>query len=480
MRRYACILGTITLLGGVYAWLGGFQPAGPADPDDGEPVAAASLQPTLSVDPPADRLREADPAFGGSPPAVTAKTLDAAPAHGAVLAQEGAADAPVPGQPPLGIERITIGRGESFYMALERAGIGHDTIMQLVAACRAHIDLKRVQRGDVFDLTRAPGGALQSVRTELDSAHYLVASAGPDGFNAQLCSYPVERELKAVRGTIDNNLFDALKTAGADPALAVQLSEILGFDIDFFRDLRKGDTFTLLYEGFVHEGRPVRDGRLLAADFVNDGRRHEAYLFENTLGLPAYYDGGGRSLEKQFLRSPLKFDRISSGYSLHRFHPILRYYRPHEGVDYAAPSGTPVRATADGAVLTRDRYRGNGNYIVLRHGAGYESWYLHLSGFAAGILPGRRVQQGDIIGYVGSTGLSTAPHLCYRIMRNGRFVNPQKLELPPSDPVDAARRPDFMRTRDDLRIMLASVPLTTGVTLVMAQAPGATAATLAR
>ena len=295
----------------------------------------------------------------------------------------------------------------------------------------------------------------------------LLVSRTEDGLSTELGTYPLERTVRGVQGEIRSSLFEALVEEGADPQLATQLSEILGWDIDFFRDLRKGDRFTLLYEEYTREGERVRDGRILAALFTNQGRDYEAYLFENDLGFPAYYDGEGHSLEKQFLRAPLKYGRISSNFSYRRLHPVHKVYRPHYGVDYAAPTGTPVYATANGTVVGRTRRRGNGNYVQLRHGNGYETFYLHLSRFAKGLRVGQKVKQGDLIGHVGMTGTATAPHLDYRVKKNGKWLNPRKLDLPPAEPVSQERMPLYATRRDELREQLEAIVAARTQTIVL-------------
>lgn len=355
-------------------------------------------------------------------------------------------------------ETLTIGRGESFYVALQRAGFEHETIMDVVEACRPHTNLRKVQRGDEFALARADSGAFGGLRFDVDAEHFLEVARGEEGLVATLGRYPLERVVKGVRGEITSSLFVALQGQGADPSLAGQMADILGWDIDFFRDLREGDKFVVLYEEYLHEGNKVRDGRILAASFTNRGETHDAYLFENHLGLPAYYDGEGHSLEKQFLRAPLKFSRISSGFTKRRLHPVTKRYRPHYGVDYAAPTGTPVLATADGVVIVRQRKRAEGNHVGLRHGQTYESYYLHLSRYPKGLKVGDKVKQGDVIGYVGSTGYSTAAHLDYRIKKNGRWVDPRKLKLPPASPVPPERRDEYMAHRQSLEELKARIP----------------------
>lgn len=227
-----------------------------------------------------------------------------------------------------------------------------------------------------------------------------------------------------VRGTIENNLFDAMAKAGEDAELAANLASIFEWEIDFFKDLRPGDRFIVLVEKKFIKDRYAGYGKILAADFYNQGRLKRAVYYDDGNKNKGYYNEKGEGLERGFLRVPLNYSRISSRYSTSRLHPVLGYHRPHYGVDYAAPTGTPVKATASGIVKIKSRTKGNGNYIALRHPNGYETFYLHLNGFNRAIRQGSHVEQGQIIGYVGSTGYSTGPHLDYRIRKNGRWLNP--------------------------------------------------------
>jgi len=357
-------------------------------------------------------------------------------------------------------EEITIGRNESFYVALQRNGLEHGTIMDVVNAAEPHVDLTRVRRGDTFDLARHEG-QLQAVRFDIDRESFLIVENDSiSGMKAEVAHYPVDRLVRVARGEIETNLFDALLANGADPVLADQLAEILGWNIDFFRDLRVGDHFEVLYAEYRREDRSVRDPEVLAVHFTNQGREVCAYRFENEFGLPAFYNDQGKSLERQFLRAPLKFSRISSNFSHRRLHPVLKSYRPHYGVDYSAPTGTPVFATSSGTIIQRTKDKASGNFVGIRHGNGYESYYLHLSRFAKGQSIGQRVNQGDVIGYVGQTGCATAPHLDYRIKRNGKWVNPRKLDLPPANPVSSELQPVFAQRVEFFDGLIDQAPAT--------------------
>jgi murein DD-endopeptidase MepM/ murein hydrolase activator NlpD len=226
------------------------------------------------------------------------------------------------------------------------------------------------------------------------------------------------------------------------------MAEVLQWDLDFNRDLQPADRFEILYEEIFLDGAFESIGEILALRYDNAGRSHEAYRFGEPAG---YYDGEGRPLRKLFLRSPLRYSRVTSRFSNRRFHPVLKRYRPHHGVDYGAPTGTPVRATASGTVVSAGWDGGGGRTVKLRHPNGYLTAYLHLSRFASGIRRGRRVSQGDTIGYVGATGLANGPHLDYRVQRSGRWINPLAMKVEPAPPIPAEQRAGFALRRDRLR-----------------------------
>lgn len=338
---------------------------------------------------------------------------------------------------------------------------------------------ERIQRGDTLGNLLARLGvqepeALEFIRTSPDTrpmyqqlapGKLVSARTGEDGelralyfpLNGKESALVVERaggllvaREQALRmethtlmktAEIRSSLFGATDAAGIPDSIAVQMAEIFGGEIDFHRDLRKDDRFTVVYEMQYLNGQAARSGRILAAEFVNNGKRHRAILFEQD-GRPGYYTADGRSLKKAFLRSPLEFSRVTSGFAM-RFHPILQEWRAHKGVDYGAPSGTKVRATGDGTVDFAGTQGGYGNVVILRHGGDYTTAYGHLKGFAAGIRKGARVSQGDTIGYVGQTGWATGPHLHYEFRIGGRQVNPLGLNLPTAVPLDSTQQSRF-------------------------------------
>ncbi len=240
--------------------------------------------------------------------------------------------------------------------------------------------------------------------------------------------YNVTNEL--VTGTIESNLFDAVAKIGEQAELAINLADIFAWDIDFILDIRKGDSFHVLVEKRFREGQSAGYGRILAAEFINQGKSYKAILFNNGNGNSDYYDPEGRNLRKAFLKAPLSFTRISSGFTMKRFHPITKTWKAHPAIDYAAPTGTPIKTVGEGKVVRRSYSKYNGNFIEVRHPNGYSTLYLHMTKFAKGIKKGIRVNQGQIIGYVGATGLATGPHLCFRMRKDGMPVNPNKVKMP--------------------------------------------------
>jgi murein DD-endopeptidase MepM/ murein hydrolase activator NlpD len=244
-------------------------------------------------------------------------------------------------------------------------------------------------------------------------------------------------------GEIVSSLFAATDEAGIPDAIAMQLAEIFSSDIDFHRDLRKGDKFSIVFESLTYNGRYIRSGRILAAEFISDKKTYQAYWFEAEEGKGGYYDRDGKNRRKAFLKSPLEFSRITSGFRSARSHPVLHTIRAHKGVDYGAPVGTRIRAVADGTVVFAGRQNGYGNLIVLKHQGRYSTAYGHLNGFAAGIRKGAWVSQGDTIGFVGQTGLASGPHLHYEFRVNGEQIDPMTVALPDAIPLNETRLSRF-------------------------------------
>jgi murein DD-endopeptidase MepM/ murein hydrolase activator NlpD len=298
---------------------------------------------------------------------------------------------------------------------------------------------------DVFDVRKIRSGNNYILFCDKDSiarARYLVYEHDPttcyvfsfnDSLNITQIRKSLKSEIKYASLTIETSLWDAMMAEGLHPSIAVELSDIFAWTVDFF-GLQKGDSFKVIYEELSIEGKSLGAGRIYGAQFNSSGHMVTAVPFIQD-GKESYFDVDGKSLRKAFLKAPLKFTRISSRFSSNRMHPILRIRRPHFGVDYAAPVGTPVHAVGDGKIISATTENGSGKMVKIKHNSVYETAYLHLSRFGEGVSPGAFVKQGDIIGYVGSSGLSTGPHLDFRFYLNGTPVDPLKVDAPPVEPI---------------------------------------------
>ncbi len=364
-------------------------------------------------------------------------------AHG-LLSSSVAPDAQVPVE-------LTFAPAETLGGVLADLGLEPAEANALLEELSAWVDPRRIRPGDNYAVTFGP-------EDEVRSFEMVVAKSGRARVDHTEAGWagswtPFRRSVKAatVAGTLEGALESSIERAGGPAALAVLMADVFQWDLDFTRDLRVDDSFRILYTVNYLDGRRDSLGEIVAVAYDNAGRRLEAYRFGED---GAYYDAEGRPLRKMFLRSPLRYSRITSRFSNRRFHPILKRYRPHYGVDYGAPKGTPVRVTANGVVVSAGWDRGGGKTVKVRHPNGYLTAYLHLSGYAKGIRSGARVAQGEVIGYVGSTGLSTASHLDYRVQRDGRWINPLSLKSVPSDPVPQDRLPEFLAQRERMRSSL--------------------------
>lgn len=349
---------------------------------------------------------------------------------------------------------LTLGRGETLDQLLSRLEFTPAETHAVVSAFREHCDLRRLRPGATLASYLGPGDLPVSFELAVrDRGRVIVERAADDGWRARLEEFVEERRVRAVRGRLEGSLTAAVASSSAPASLAYEMADVLQWDLDFNRDLRRGDVFSVLYEEVYLDGRLQGVGDVLALEYENRGHRIDAYRYGEE---PAYYDGEGRPLQKMFLRSPLLFSRVTSKFSNRRFHPVLKVYRPHHGVDYGAPVGTEVRATARGTVTLAGWSGGGGNTVKVRHVNGYLTAYLHLSRFAPGIRPGARVAQGNVIGHVGSTGLATAPHLDYRVQRDGRWIDPLSLTNVEADPLSSQELASFLAWRDSLRDSLSS------------------------
>ncbi len=305
----------------------------------------------------------------------------------------------------------------------------------------------------IFPLTRICAGQPYQICTidnkfdsftyEIDQNEQLVIRRADDQLLIERVPIEYEIRTQVVRGLVESSLFEAVTKTGETSELATALADIFAWDIDFLRDLRSGDTFSALVEKRFRDGKPAGYGRVLAAEFRNNGELFRAFYYQDGKRPASYYDETGRSVRKAFLKAPLSFTRISSGFTYKRFHPITKTWKAHPAIDYAAPRGTPIKTVGDGTITRIGFTRGNGNFIEVRHNGTYKTIYLHMSKFARGMRKGKRVAQGRVIGYVGATGLATGPHLCFRMYRNGSPVNPYRVKAPAAKPISSAHLTEF-------------------------------------
>jgi murein DD-endopeptidase MepM/ murein hydrolase activator NlpD len=351
-----------------------------------------------------------------------------------------------------------VSSGTTFSESLKTSGVDPAAIAGIVGTTQPVYDLRHVRAGNRLSIGRSVTGELRAIRYQIDQEKMLEVKPADNGFAAAISTIPSRTEIQTIGGQIRDSLFNAVSDAGESPELAVRLAQIFGYDLDFYTDPRQGDTFRVVVEKIKYlDGTTASYGRVLAAEYKNDGHPYQALLFHDPAGNPAYYSPDGKSLQKAFLRSPLKFAApITSRFSLHRFHPILKSYRAHLGIDYGAPTGTPVQTIGSGRVVFAGRKGGDGNMVRIAHSGGYETMYLHLSRIL--VRAGARVAQGQTIGLVGMTGLATGPHLDFRILQHGVFRNFLALHLPPSEPVAPRDRAEFASARDQWMPLLDRAP----------------------
>lgn len=339
---------------------------------------------------------------------------------------------------------VTIRAGDTLGAIFARLGLKPQEVGAVIDLPAARV-LAHLTPGRSIRIHTGAGGRLAELRYELDAGSALHVKRTDTGLQAAIESRDLETRTRYVAGGIESSLFDAGQQAGLADAQILKLVEIFGWDIDFALDLRKGDGFAVIYEEQYWHGAKVADGGILAAEFVNQDKVYRAIRHQARDGEVSYYSPEGLSLRRAFLRTPVKFSRISSRFSTARLHPVLGSWRAHRGVDYAAAPGTPVLATADGRVSLAGGHGGYGNAVVIRHGGAYSTLYAHLSRFEHGIRTGSAVKQGQIVGYVGRTGLATGPHLHYEFQVGGAHVDPLKFKQPATEPINPAQRDEFLR-----------------------------------
>ncbi len=361
--------------------------------------------------------------------------------------QEGT-PAPPPLEPRREILKWTVQPGETI-SSLLGTFLTTQELHQLTEKSRSVYPFSRICAGQPYQLCTEEGN-LASFAYDIDREERLLIRQGEEGFEILREPIPYTRQVAVVQGTITSSLFESVAETGEGPELAIALADIFAWDIDFLRDIRSGDSFRALVEKRFREGAAAGYGQVLAAEFTNQGETYRAIRFQDGDQPPSYYDRDGNNLRKAFLKAPLSYSRISSGFSMKRFHPVTKTWKAHPAIDYAAPTGTPIKAVGDGTIVTSGYNGNNGNHIKIRHNSSYETLYLHMSRFAKGMKKGQKVVQGQVIGYVGSTGLATGPHLCFRMYRNGQPVNPYRLKVPSAAAIGAESQEAFRARATEL------------------------------
>jgi len=359
--------------------------------------------------------------------------------------------AAVPEPPQRFLAQDRVLRGDTVAALFERMGVRDPKALEFLRTdSTGRLIFRQLVPGRTLQVETGEEGELMALRYFVNVSSLLEVTRNESGFSARNRAIDEAPRLVYKNGTVRSSLFAATDAAGIPDAIAMQIARIFATDIDFHSDLRKGDRFSVAYEMIYADGELVAPGRIVAAEFVNDGRTHGAVLFEDDEGKDAYYSLDGSSRAKAFLRSPVEFSRVSSGFGA-RFHPIFHKWRAHTGVDFAAPKGTRVLAVADGHVLGAGARGGYGNTVEIRHGGGVVTLYAHLSGFAPGVRNGARVRQGEPIGYVGATGWATGPHLHYEFKMAGLHQDPMKVPLPKAEPVPGRLRAQFESVAGEAR-----------------------------
>lgn len=352
------------------------------------------------------------------------------------------------------IESSTVKRNENLSDILSANHVEYIDILKLAEKSKEIFDVRKIRRGNQYHLLKSEDSipAVEYMIYEKNRVDYVVFQF-KDSIKVWEGKKEVRRALDTVSGIVESSLWIALNEKNINPQLALELSDIYSWTIDFF-GIQKGDAFKVYFEHLIVEQDTIGIGQIYAANFRHYNVDYQAYYFiQDSIG--EYFDEQGNSLRKTFLKAPLRYSRISSGFSNARYHPILKRYRPHHGVDYAAPSGTPVYTIGDGTVIKKGYQKnGGGNYIKIKHNASYTTVYMHLRGFAKGMHVGKRLKQGDLIGYVGSTGLSTGPHLDFRVYRNGVAINPLKIKSEPAKPVDSVNFNEYQQLIDSMKYFI--------------------------
>jgi len=347
-------------------------------------------------------------------------------------------------------QTITVKSGDSMARIFKRAGLSSSELHAIMKAGKKAKKLRNIHPGQKIRIATGPSGRLQQLEYRINEVSTLEITRAQNTYQSRMRTRQYETRVTHAAGTINHSLFLAGMEAGLTDSMTMDVAGIFGWDIDFALDIRSGDRFVVVYEEKYLDGRKVRNGNILAAEFINNNKTYRSIRYTDANGNTGFYDADGRSMRKAFLRTPVDFSRISSRFSRGRKHPVLNRIRAHKGVDYAASRGTPIRATGDGKIIHRGRKGGYGKAVVIRHGSRYTTLYAHLNNYNRKARRGSRVKQGQIIGYVGSSGLATGPHLHYEFRLNGVHRNPLTVRLPKSASLAKKFLTDFRQQAEPL------------------------------
>ena len=345
---------------------------------------------------------------------------------------------------------VVVSKGDTLSTLFGKVGLPASAVHEVIASDKQAKQFSQLKNGQVLQFELSPEGNLKQLHSKLSDTESISLSRTDKGYAFTRDVSKPNVRTAYVHGMINNSLSQSAQRAGLSHTMTMEMANIFGYDVDFTQDIRKGDEFDVIYEQKVINGKTVSTGNILSARFVNRGKIYTAVRYTNKQGNTNYYTADGNSMRKAFIRTPVEFARISSLFSSGRKHPILNKIRAHQGIDYAAPRGTPIKATGDGKVILAGRRGGYGNTVIIQHGETYRTLYGHMQGFAKGIQSGSSVKQGQVIGYIGTTGLSTGPHVHYEFQVNGVHVDPLGQKLPMADPIAKSEKQRFMQESQPL------------------------------
>jgi len=345
---------------------------------------------------------------------------------------------------------VVVSRGDTLSTLFEKVGLPATSVHEILASDKQAKQFSQLKHGQKLEFEMSPDGQLSTLHSQVSDLETISLNKSAKGYTFRRVTKLPTMRSAYVHGVINSSLSASGQRAGLPHSLTMDMAKVFGYDIDFAQDIRPGDQFEVIYEQKVVNGKTVGTGNILSARFTNRGKTYTAVRYTNKQGISNYYTADGNSMRKAFIRTPVDFARISSRFSSGRKHPILNKIRAHKGVDYAAPRGTPIKATGDGKVLLAGRRGGYGNTVIIQHGNTYRTLYGHMQGFAKGVKTGGSVKQGQVIGYIGTTGLSTGPHLHYEFQVNGVHVDPLGRKLPMSDPIAKSERSRFLQQSQPL------------------------------